>query len=654
MTELHIDFETRSAVDLKVVGLDNYARHPSTEVVCLGWAVNDEPVELDPGVGPELFYTVADLVNDGVATLAHNAAFELAIWNHILAARYGWPALKPEQCVCTMAMAYAQGLPGSLENAAAAVGIEEQKDQVGHRIMLQLSKPRSINPDGSIVWWEDPEKLARLYEYCKQDVRVERELAKRLMRLSPAEMKVWQLDYQINQRGIYVDQQSAKAALEVVAGEQQRLASEIRSVTDGFCGVPTEHARLAEWIRSRGVDTPGVAKADVVSLLAEDSIPDDVRSALEIRQEYAKSSTAKLKPMVEAASADGRLRGMFQYHGASTGRWAGRRVQLHNLPRPKIDQPAIEDVFEHLDDRDYIDFMYGSPMSVMSDCLRGMLCAPPGKLLVAGDFANIEGRVLAWLAGEEWKLQAFRDFDAGVGPDLYLVAAARIFRCDVKDAKPHRQVGKVAELALGYGGGIGAFQTMARGYGVDVGDARADEIKNAWRAAHPATVKFWYALERAAINAVLTPGTAFEVGPRVTFKRAGSFLWCRLPSGRVLCYPYPQIGKGKFDNDCVTYMAVNSVTNKWERTDTYGGKLAENVTQAVARDCLSEAMLRLDADGFPIVAHVHDEIVAEMHADHRFITHGLDNFLDNMKLVPAWAKGLPIAVEGWVGRRYRK
>lgn len=652
MTSAHLDFESRSAVDLRAVGLDNYSRHTSTDVWCAAWAIGDGEIQLWTPGQPIPSELAAHVAAGGTVT-CHNWAFEYAIWTHIMTPRYGWPSIEIEQFDCTMCRAYAMGLPGSLENAAAAVGIEEQKDQVGGRVMMQMARPRSTNPDGTYVWWNEQEKLDRLFAYCKTDVAVERALDQRLMKLSADERKVWRLDAAVNLRGIYVDRDSAKAALAVVDGEQRRLAERISVVTGAYVGLPSENARLTEWVRSRGVPTGGIAKSDVVDLLADESIPDDVREALTIRQEYAKSSTAKLKPMVEAASRDGRLRGMFQYHGASTGRWAGRRVQLHNLPRPRLAQSDIEDVFEHLDDRDYIEFMYGSPMSVMSDCLRGMLCAPPGKLLVAGDFANIEGRVLAWLAGEEWKLTAFKEFDNGTGPDLYLVAAARIFRCAVEAARPQRQVGKVAELALGYGGGVGAFQTMARAYGVEVGDTRADEIKAAWRAAHPNTVRFWYSLEKSALAAVLNAGRVETVGS-ISFKRAGSFLWCRLPSGRVLCYPYPLVGVGKFDNDCVTYMAVNSVTNKWERTDTYGGKLAENVTQAVARDCLSEAMLRLDADGFPIVAHVHDEIVAEIDGDEARSESELEHFLNEMRVIPPWAKGLPIAVEGWVGRRYRK
>jgi DNA polymerase len=389
--------------------------------------------------------------------------------------------------------------------------------------------------------------------------------------------------------------------------------------------------------------------------MLDGDLHDDCRTALKLRQEAAKSSTAKLTAMRDRAGDDGRMRGLFQYHGAATGRWAGRGPQPHNFPRPTIlhEQAEIEDVIAHFGEPEYLRVFYGDPMPLVADCMRGMIVAAPGHTLICCDYSNIEGRVLAWLAGEEWKLQAFRDFDAGTGPDLYLLAYAKGFRCSVEEAKPFRQVGKVMELALGYGGGVGAFQTMARGYGVKVTDERADELKHAWRGAHVQVVKFWADLERAAIRAV-QEGGVHRAGP-IAFKVKGSFLWCQLPSKRVLCYPYPQMQDketpwGKTVQQ-LTYMSVNGVTRKWERCATYGGSLAENVTQAVARDILVAGMRACAAAGFPVVMHVHDEIVAEVPLSADLSVDKMSTLMSN---APHWATGLPIAATGWLGRRYRK
>lgn len=349
MRELvYLDFETKSTVDLRKTGSHVYAQHPTTEVLCLGYCFNDEIVQIwtpNQKVWPD---RLLNHVNNGGTVVGHNVAgFELLIWNYVCGPKYYWPALKVEQLECTMAMAYAMSLPGSLEKAAAAAGIDKQKDLKGGRVMLQLSQPRNIAEDGAITWWNDEDKFKILYDYCKQDVEVERELYKRLSPLSEEEKELWILDHKINSRGVQVDLDSCKTALELVEYEKNRLDQEMKAITSNQVVTCSAVAQLTDWIKSKGIELDGVAKADVTSLLNQE-IPEDVRCALLLRQEAAKSSTAKLQSILQSACTDGRIRGLFQYHGAGTGRWAGRRVQLQNLPRPKISQEDIESVFKIL------------------------------------------------------------------------------------------------------------------------------------------------------------------------------------------------------------------------------------------------------------------------------------------------------------------
>lgn len=646
MTTLHIDFETYSAADLPACGLDNYARHPSTGVHCIGWAFDDEPVRVsdEDEMNCGVLWRIDEHVRSGGAVVAHNAAFELAIWNKVCVPKYGWRELKPEQMRCTMAQAYAMSLPGSLDKASSALGIDQQKDLAGARVMMQLAKPKL---DGT--FWkpeDDPAKFEKLYAYCKQDVEVERALDERMMQLSPQEQALWVLDYNINQRGVQVDLPSINAAIKLVEAEKARLDSQMLRTTGGVVGKCSEVQLLVKWIRTQGVEIQGLAKADVLDALTGE-LPPLVKSALHLRQEGGKSSTAKLIAMRDRASSDGRVRGTLQYHGASTGRWAGRGIQVQNFPRPRpATKPKhIEDIIDHLDDRDYIDINYGPVMDAMADSLRAMITAKPNHELIAMDFSAIEARVLAWLAGEEKVLEIFRTHGK-----IYEHAASGIYNKPIEAVtKDERQIGKVAVLALGYGGGVGAFQSMARVYGVKVGDDKADEIKKAWRDSHKRIVRYWYDLEGAAINAVEL-GVVCKAGPagrQIAFVKKGSFLWCKLPSGRVLCYPYPQIkeietpwGETK---SALVFMSVNGTTNKWEETKTYGGSLSENVTQAVARDLLAEALPRLEDNGFPVVFHAHDEVVVEIASTmSNDAEHRVEQLLSEL---PTWAVGLPVTAE---------
>lgn len=673
MPTLHIDFETRSTLDLKEVGLYNYARHPSTDVWCMAIALGDaEPEIWTPGQpldaeGTGCFWH--DYIRTGGKVVAHNAPFELAIWNNIMVPRYGWPELKPEQTYCTMAQAYAMGLPGALEDAALALGLSVLKDTEGRSLMLRMSRPRSFKPDGTPIWWDDEDKLKRLYAYCQQDVRVERELEKRLMPLSEKERKVWLLDYRINQRGVAVDVQTAQAAVAMTEEVKVRCNQELSRLTENAVQTVTAVGALKTWMEGKGVKAESLAKQALTDLLDTD-LPDDVRRALILRQEAGKASTAKLDRMLNMVGSDNRLRNMYQYHGAATGRWAGRGVQTSNLPRDMPPAEHVEHILELVRAAEYdaIDMIYGPPMTTISRCLRSFFMAEDGKILISGDWSNVEGRGQAWFSGEQWKLDAFLAADNKTGPGLYELAYSRMFGVPVESVKnpsEERQVGKVAELAFGYQGGVGSFHTMGKNYGVKVSDAKADEFKMAWRNAHPKIVKTWYDIQRAAINAVKHPGQKFacgHAGREAYYKVAGSFLWCLLPSGRAICYPYPKILEGEYGPQ-LTYMTVPSPDKKgvisdpknasnWARVSTYGGSLFNNIVQGFCRDFLVDTMLELDARGAQIVLHTYDDINIEVAEEKG---EGARAEMQRLMLTPPeWAKGFPLFAKPALMRRYGK
>lgn len=693
MSKMHIDYETRSAVDLKKTGVYRYAEDATTDVWCAAFSVDDEPVGLwHPDIDDR---DIRHAIKHTEIKIAHNANFERAIWRHVMSERYGWPSIEPESWRCTMAMALAMSLPGSLDGAAAALGLDIRKDATGYGQMLRMAKPRKVFPDGSITWWNEPERMERLFLYCKQDVEVERELEKRLMALRPLEQKIWTLDQLTNDKGVYVDEELCLAAKKIVAQAADRLNVRMRLVTDFEVASCTAVGQLSAFLRERGVPTDSLAKDQLDLLLARDDLPDDVRAAVELRKEAAKASVAKIDSLLAGRQRDGRARGLLQYHAASTGRWGGRRFQPQNIKRPKLENidQAIEDVLHG--NVDIIEMLYGEPLSVVGDCLRGMIKAAPGHKLIAADYANIEGRVLAWLAGEEWKLDAFRSYDAGAGPDLYKVMAGQILAKDVNAiTKDERQsYGKVPELALGYQGGPGAFDSMAAVYGVNIGashdmlcglfpdfalkarkgwDSRgnrsgmtehgwtaAEIVKLLWRGKHAFIEQYWWDLDAGAIAALQNPGERVTVR-NIQFVKAGSFMFLRLPSGRALVYPYPKLAMKEmpWDGDdgrpakkeVFSYKGVDSYTRKWTECYAYGGLWAENVTQAAARDLLAEACLRLDDAGYPVVLTVHDEIVAEPPIDFGSV----DEFTALMNTLPPWATGLPVTAEGFSADRYRK
>lgn len=654
MSTLSIDFETRSAADLKECGAYIYAKHPTTDVWCMAWAFDDEEPEIWVP-SEELPQRVRDHIETGGEIRAWNAAFERRIWNEIMAKRYGAPEAAMEQFVCTMAEAAAMGLPQALGKAAEAMGLSQEKDDKGYRLMMQMARPRRIEPNGTIVWWNEPERLQRLYSYCKQDVRTEQAAAKGLRRLSPEEREMYLLTERMNDRGIRIDVPLVHAATKIVEEGTTRAARDLTKVTDGAVTEVTKTADLRRWLNEQGIEVDSVAKDKVAELLERDDLSLQVRAALTARAEAGKSSVAKLKTMLAAADPDDhRARGLIRYHGASTGRWTGSLVQPHNFARGSIKN--IEQYIELVMVGAYeqIDLMH-HPVEVVSSMLRSMMTAGPGYELISGDYSAIEARVVNWLAGQEDILDLFRR-----GVDVYKHNATVLYGIPMEEVQtfPHRQTGKFQELGCGFGmGWKKAIDAAKSTYGLDLDEATARAVVEGYRETHPKVKALWYAANDAALGAVASPGVQHSFGApgrESTFLKAGSYLYLKLPSGRLLAYAQPMLEdtmtKYGHQVTSVVVSTVNSLTKKWERRSLYGGLIVENVTQAVARDIMAQAKLRAEKRGYLPILSVHDEVVVEVP-----IGFGsLEEYMEILKEPPAWAEGLPVDVEGWRGVRYRK
>ena len=667
--KLTIDFETRSAAVLRECGAAAYAAHPSTEILCLAlkphgeepriWfppAIRAQIESLLPlGQGPSPSQVVDDegvraLVESADIIEAHNAQFEFFVWKYVMAARHGFAPLDIAKLRCSAAKAVVSGLPRDLDGACQKACVPQLKDRDGARLMQRLCRPAPVRT-GSVVtgyaWRGTPDEFARLALYCMQDVRAEEALSDSLPELLPEERELWLLDLRINDRGVRIDLPSVRAVLAAVEEHSRRCEAEFRELT----GLDSARQRQAvvERLRELGQDMEGLTRQDVEKALAE-PVSDEARRILELRQTQAKSSVAKYRAMLSAACPDGRVRGALMFYGADTGRWSGRLIQPQNFPRGSWSHEAVECIIDtfRCDGLDGVAMLYGDPMAAASGCLRGMLVPSEGEDYVCADFSGIEGRVLAWLAGDRSALGVYKS-----GRDPYKTAASAIFGVPYEQVdKSQRQVGKVAELALGYQGGVNAFRAMAAGYGVSLSDTEMKGIVDSWRASRPITTGLWRKLEDAAMDAVKHTGRVVEVGRLRLGVRRGR-LCMRLPSGRCLCYMNPRIGREQTpwgERTLVVVEGVDSVTRQWKARYLYGGLLAENATQAVARDILREALFNLDVAGYEVVMHVHDEVVAE-------IPEGRGSVGEVEALMcrqPSWADGLPLKAEGWRGKRYRK
>lgn len=649
-------------MDLKRAGVHVYAEDPTTDIWCAAYAFGDEDVQLWVPGEPCPPRIIAHILAGGII-VAHNAQFERLLLQHVAAPRYGWPVPKLEQWRCTAAMAAAMALPRHLDALAKALGVSELKDDEGHRLMLRMARPRKVNPDGTLVWWNVPEKLERLYAYCKQDVRTERAIEKALQPLTPRELTIYQLDQRINDRGVGVDLELVMRAQGVVNEGVRRANAELAELTNGEVTAITNHKRLLAWLNEADVETASVSKAAIAALREQPNLPDDVQQVLQLRSEAGRSSVAKLKATVQATCKDGRARGLLLYNAASTGRWAGRLIQPQNFPRGEVNN--VESFIPAVLAGEYDEIAAQEPpILVVLSMLRSMLTAAPGKQLIAGDFASIEARVLNWLAGQDDVVGYFRDFDAGdKSKNPYKIMAVRMGRgaspADIAKPSEDYQAGKAAELGCGYGMGWSKFVSAAWSvYQVRVTDAQAKQAVTAYRDSHPKVRQLWYDVENACIAAVRKPGELQVFGGRKNLKAIvrGSYLYIILPSGRPLYYAAPSVenvmtpwGEQK---PALHFYGVNAFSKQWGKMSAYGGLLVENIVQAVSRDLLASAMLRCEERGYLPVLSVHDEIVSEVPTTYG--TWNEDDFRRLMELTPKWAEGLPIAVETWAGQRYRK
>lgn len=662
-TCLSADFETRSVVDLRKCGAYIYAESPTTEILVLAYAFDEEEPELwVPGdTVPE---RLAEYVRDGLPLRAHNAMFERLIWKHILTPRHRFPEPTLEQWHCTAAEAAAMSLPRALDQCSKVLGLQMQKDNEGYKIMMRLCRPRKAwkGEAPGIYWHDSPEEREKLNAYCAQDVRVERAISKRIRRLSPAERDVYLLDQKINDRGVQVDLPLVHAAQIIVDEGMRRANKEMNEITDGAATVTTPQA-IRMWAQAAGVEMDDLRKDTVRDFLAGEAgvLPDDVRRVLELRADAGKTSNAKLGAMVQATCRDSRSRGLLLYHAAGTGRWGGKLIQPQNFARPVVKGPErfITRVMEN--EYDLIE-MEAPALAVISSMLRSMLVAASGKQFFAGDFAQIEARVVAWLFQQEDLVQLFAS-----GGKVYETMAAYVFGVPVEDViREHEQgnsfmrnVGKAIVLGCGFQMGGKTFQRQAKVQaGLDLSDEIAKAGVDGYRTLYPLIKQGWREINNAALNAVRASGAVFDCGRNgcTKFTKRGPWLYCVLPSGRVLSYALPKLevrtitpeDGDSFTVECVTFAGVNGVTRKWERFAGYGGMWTNNVVQATARDLMAAAMLRLEEAGYPVVCTIHDEVLAEREGG------SLDEYLKVMKQIPKWASGLPVAVDGWRGQRFRK
>ena len=639
-----IDFETRSVIDLKVKGLDIYANDESTEVLCIafGQSVNDVT---GGQMSSPIFRRSVELngllahVEKGGKIQAWNALFEYAIWNCVCVPKYGWPELKLSQVIDSMAIAAANNVPQSLEEAALFMDAAHKKDPIGAKLIQKLCKPLK---NGNFN--NDPELLQQLYDYCVKDVKAEMSIVAKLRGLSASEQAIWELTQRINLRGVPVVPKELFNAYTAVLSAQDVIDQELLNLTG--CK-PSERAKLLAWLNAHGAGMKDLTADAVTKKLGEELISKNVRRALELRQEGSQTSVAKYNKMLEI-QRDGRIRNTLVYHGASTGRWSSRGgLNLQNIARPVLGDAQIADAIHRV-------FGQGiGTMSELSSLVRSALKAPDKQTFVDVDFSSIENRVGVWLAGQKDKVELFRQ-----GLDEYKTfASTAVFHVPYEQVtKEQRQMAKSAVLGCMFGQGSKGLVEYADGMGVKMSLGEAEKAVNAYRLSYAKVKNLWYMCEEAAINAVQNPGTAFAAGNKIRLKCENRTLWLILPSKRLICWQRPQLdqvmtpwGQQKL---AVTVHSQNTYTRQWGRNALIGSSIFQSATQGLARDFLAHASLNVEKHGYGILNLIHDEVLLLVDAENA--EFHMDEVIRIMTTPPDWAPDMPLAAEGWHGGRYRK
>ena len=645
MKNISIDIETYSSIDLTKSGVYRYVEAPDFQVMLFGYSVDGGPVSVvDLAMGETIPLEILSALEDeNVLKYAFNANFERICLSRMLGYETGI-YLDTSSWRCTMIWSAYMGLPLSLQGCGTVLKLDKQKLTEGKDLIKYFCVPcqptKSNGGRTRNLPTDAPDKWERFKAYNARDVETEMEIQKSLIHF-PVPDSVWEeyhIDQRINDTGVALDMTLVRQAIAMDGVSGNELSAAIRSLT--ALENPNSVSQMKDWLSDQGLQTDTLGKKAVTELLK--TAPENLREVLALRQQLAKSSVKKYQAMQNAVCSDGRARGMFQFYGANrTGRWAGRLIQMQNLPQNHL--PDLEQARELVKVGDYeaVKMLYEDVPDTLSQLIRTAFVARPGAKFIVADFSAIEARVIAWLAGEEWRQEVFAE-----GKDIYCASASQMFGVPVEKhgINGHlRQKGKIAELALGYGGSVGALKAMGA---IEMGLSE-DELQplvQAWRDANPNIVRFWWAVDSAAMNAVANKTSDSTYGIDFTYK--SGMLFITLPSGRKLTYVKPKIGENKFGSPCVTYEGVGG-TKKWERLESYGPKFVENIVQATARDILCYSMKTLRNTS--MVMHIHDEIVIE--ADRRM---SLDAVCEQMGRTPPWAQGLLLRADGYETDFYRK